>query len=141
MSLMLGTADEQSRDYEARANISIDPGRQIFTLIAESEVYTPQDAAEELGKVPFAKRKDSQIQTFLSRSQYEHTSAFGKLRTSGDVDTLTVDTVDPAKPDRWAYNIKNLESGETFQRDKAGKLARKPKARLSNTSLLSKWSR
>ncbi|ORY86769.1 eukaryotic mitochondrial regulator protein-domain-containing protein [Protomyces lactucae-debilis] len=59
MDQVLGTKSAEFGDYEPKHNLTIDPGRQIFTLIPEAASYTPEDAAEELGKIPFGKRQEN----------------------------------------------------------------------------------
>ncbi|CCG84987.1 protein of unknown function [Taphrina deformans PYCC 5710] len=79
MSTMLGAVDHDAVGYEQVADVPIDPGRQLFTLVPEAVEYTSKDAANDLGKVPFAERTERYIQSFLKRSTFEHRSAFARL--------------------------------------------------------------
>jgi hypothetical protein len=139
MDSMLGTQSQEFGSYEPKHNIKIDPGRQIFTLIPEAASYTPEDAAEELGKVPFGKRQEHQIQQFIARSPFEAGSTVSSLLNKKDAAVeIQVQPADKAREDRWTFKIRDTAGKEApVLRKQDGSLVKLEQTR--NTSR-SKWS-
>lgn len=136
MADMLGSVTPRSVEYEPRSNVSIDPGRQSFLLVPESEQLSPQDAARELGKIPFADRKEGEIQRFLRGSKYERSNAFEKLVDRRKIEPeRKLDTA--TQVSRWSYNIRSLNSEDTILRTRSG-TALRLKSKHKDSSL-TKW--
>lgn len=121
MSSMLGSVDHDAVSYEQIADVPIDPERQLFTLVPEAVDYTSKDAADDLGKVPFAERTERYIQSFLKRSNFEHQSAFIKLTKKTDSDTILQEPC-VTKQGRTSYRIQDTHKKRSMLRRQDGSL-------------------
>lgn len=140
MSSMLGCirpGQHEAADYEQRVNISIDPGRQVFTLIPESAQFTADDAARELGKVPLSQKREAQIEAFLGKSSFEKPSAFSRL-VEKRRDHEVIEPATKLPEDRWSYTIQDATRRRIFVRERGGSFLLKEQAKHSIRS--SKWT-
>ena len=108
MANMLGTeqgeSDVRSSLYERTNEVRIEPTPQRFRLLPEGVDMTPEGAAAELGKEPFAAQREAQVQKFLDRSAFDRrpgTSTEGPSIARPVTDAVTTDA------SRWIYRIRH----------------------------------
>lgn len=134
---MLGSRGTDVVDSEPIVAIPIDPGRQIFTLVPETQEYTPADAARELGRESFVDRRDATINTFLKNSKYERSSAIAKLVGSRHLKREEESGSDNAPVARWQYTIRDKKTTTAVVRNRSGLLVEQ--AQPSRRDAQSKW--
>ncbi len=113
-------------DYEPKSNIRIEPSKQIFTLIPESADYTPEDAAVELGKIPFAKKKEVTVEKFLAQSAFEREPIIHKLSSESEDKEDFIIEAGQNIPSKFTMRIKDSSSpGVLYIRNRDGVLSKR----------------
>ena len=122
MANMLGTEqnDQDGRNslYERTNEVRIEPTPQRFRLLPEGMDMTPEEAAAELGKAPFAAQREAQVQKFLDKSSFDR-----RPGTSADASATVSEPVSSAiatEPARWTYRIRH-DSNIAHRAPKAAK--------------------